>query len=88
MVDAALGVGVAIPPDDTHITSIGTLTLKRRAKPQETEMTEEIQAATPLADAKVFAKKHRINLEDAQKILDEHGENRKAADKAARRIAA
>jgi hypothetical protein len=80
--------GVAIPPDDTHITAIGTLTLKRCVKTQETKMTEETKAATPLADAKVFAKKHRIELEDAVKILEEHGENRKAADKAARRIAA
>ncbi|WP_164491887.1 MULTISPECIES: hypothetical protein [unclassified Rhizobium] len=51
-------------------------------------MTDNVQATTSLAEAKVFAKKHRIDIEDAQKILDEHGDNRKAADKAARRIAA
>ena len=39
-------------------------------------------------DAVTLAKKHRISLEDAKKILDEHGDNRKLADKAARRIAA
>lgn len=39
-------------------------------------------------DAVTLAKKHRISLEDAKIILDEHGDNRKLADKAARRIAA
>jgi hypothetical protein len=39
-------------------------------------------------DAKTLAKKHRIAVEDALKILAEHGTNRKASDKAARRIAA
>jgi hypothetical protein len=39
-------------------------------------------------DVITLAKKHRISLEDAQTILDEHGDNRKLADKAARRIAA
>lgn len=38
-------------------------------------------------DAKTLAKKHRISMEDAAKILDQHGSDRKAADKAARRIA-
>lgn len=51
-------------------------------------MTEKVHAATPLAEATVFAKKYRIDIEDARKILEEHGDNRKAADKAARRIAA
>jgi hypothetical protein len=39
-------------------------------------------------DPKILAKKHRISLEDAQKIISEHGHDRKAADKAARRVAA
>ncbi|MFP3547180.1 hypothetical protein SB748_27555 [Rhizobium sp. SIMBA_035] len=39
-------------------------------------------------DAITLAKKHRISLEDARAILEEHGDNRKLADKAARRIAA
>lgn len=39
-------------------------------------------------DAITLAKKHRISVSDAEKILEEHGANRKAADKAARRIAA
>jgi len=39
-------------------------------------------------DAITLAKKHRISLEEAKIILDEHGDNRKLADKAARRIAA
>ena len=38
-------------------------------------------------DAKTLAKKHRISLDDAGKILAEFGADRKAADKAARRIA-
>ncbi|WP_341487380.1 hypothetical protein [Pararhizobium sp. A13] len=53
-------------------------------------MTDKHQAHAPAKpnDVKVFAKKHRIELEDAQKILDEYGDDRKAADKAARRVAA
>ncbi|WP_426131276.1 hypothetical protein [Pararhizobium sp. PWRC1-1] len=51
-------------------------------------MTEHAQAATPIKDVITFAKKHRIQVDDAQKILDEYGEDRKNADKAARRIAA
>lgn len=39
-------------------------------------------------DVIVFAKKHRIDVEDAQKILEQYGDDRKNADKAARRIAA
>jgi hypothetical protein len=39
-------------------------------------------------DAITLAKKHRISVEDARAILDQHGDNRKLADKAARRIAA
>jgi hypothetical protein len=53
-------------------------------------MTEQTQAATPAKplDAKVIAKKFRITVEEAQAILDEYGHDRKAAEKAARRIAA
>jgi hypothetical protein len=51
-------------------------------------MTEETTAATPLKDVIVFAKKHRIDIEDAQKILDQYGDDLKNASKAARRIAA
>jgi len=50
-------------------------------------MTLEKQAATPLKDVKAFAQKHRIEMTDAQSILDQHGTDRKSADKAARRIA-
>ncbi len=39
-------------------------------------------------DAVTLAKKYRISVEDAQMILKEHGDNRKLADRAARRIAA
>ncbi|MBB3967205.1 MULTISPECIES: hypothetical protein [Rhizobium] len=38
-------------------------------------------------DAVTLAKKHRISVEDAQQIIEEHGDDRKASDKAARRIA-
>lgn len=38
-------------------------------------------------DIKTLAKKHRISLDDAAKILAEYGPDRKAADKAARRVA-
>jgi len=50
-------------------------------------MTEVVQAATPLKDVKAFANKYRIELEDAQKILAQYGDDKKAADKAARQIA-
>jgi hypothetical protein len=60
----------------------------RADPPKETNMTEQIQAATPLKDVIVFAKKHRIEIEDAQKILDQYGDDLKNASKAARRIAA
>lgn len=39
-------------------------------------------------DAITLAKKYRISVEDAQAVLDEHGDNRKLADKAARRVVA
>ena len=38
-------------------------------------------------DPKVLAKKHRITVDEAIKIISQHGSDRKAADKAARRIA-
>ncbi|MGQ3215166.1 MAG: hypothetical protein ACT6U0_23435 [Shinella sp.] len=38
-------------------------------------------------DAKTLAKKHRISVDDATKIVALHGSDRKAADKAARRVA-
>ncbi|WP_162246349.1 hypothetical protein [Rhizobium sp. Root1204] len=37
-------------------------------------MPEHDQAVTPLKDVIVFAKKHRIAVEDAQKILDQYGD--------------
>ncbi len=39
-------------------------------------------------DATTLAKKHRISVEDAKQIIDQYGDDRKSADKAARRIAA
>lgn len=51
-------------------------------------MPEHDQAVTPLKDVIVFAKKHRIAVEDAQKILDQNGDDIKNASKVARRIAA
>jgi hypothetical protein len=39
-------------------------------------------------DALKLAKKHRISIEDASKIVEHNGDDHKAADKAARRIAA
>lgn len=53
-------------------------------------MTDLKQAQTPAKpiDAKVLAKKFRISLEEAQAILDEYGDDKKVAEKAARRIAA
>jgi hypothetical protein len=38
-------------------------------------------------DAVYLAKKHRITEEDAKKIIETYGADRKASDKAARRIA-
>jgi hypothetical protein len=58
--------------------------------PKEKVMTER-QDASAFAqpyDAKTLAKKHRIDIEEAAKIIAEHGADRKATDKAARRIAA
>jgi hypothetical protein len=38
-------------------------------------------------EPKILAKKHRITLEEAEKVIAEHGADQKASDKAARRIA-
>ncbi|WP_200950871.1 hypothetical protein [Rhizobium sp. Root1220] len=48
---------------------------------------KDASASAPY-DAQTLAKKHRISIEEAQKIIAEHGADRKASDKAARRIAA
>ena len=49
--------------------------------------SKDASASAQNYDVKTLAKKHRISVEDAGKILAEHGADRKAADKAARRIA-
>ena len=46
-------------------------------------MSDVKEKANP---AIAFAKKHRISLEDAKAILEKHGEDRKSAEKEARRI--
>jgi hypothetical protein len=51
-------------------------------------MYQPNEAPAEAYDAKTLAKKHRIALEDALKIVAEYGADRKASDKAARRIAA
>jgi hypothetical protein len=51
-------------------------------------MENQQQAETQRKDVINFAKKHRIEIEDAQKIIAQYGDDRKNADKAARRIAA
>ena len=53
-------------------------------------MTDQSQAPKPAKpiDVKALAKKFRISLEEAQAILDEYGDDKKAAEKAARRVAA
>lgn len=53
-------------------------------------MTEQQSASAPsyAYDPKVLAKKHRISVDDAVKIIAVHGSDRKAIDKAARRVAA
>lgn len=53
-------------------------------------MTEQqgASASTRAYEPKILAKKHRISVEVAAKIIAEHGSDRKAIDKAARRIAA
>jgi hypothetical protein len=50
-------------------------------------MTDTKGASAPLNPVAV-AKKYRIAVEDAKKILAEHGDDSKAVHKAARRIAA
>ena len=56
----------------------------------ESEMSEANPASASAQpyDAKALAKKHRISVEDAQKIVAQYGSDRKSSDKAARRIAA
>lgn len=49
--------------------------------------SKDASASAQNFDAKTLAKKHRISVEDAANILAQYGDNRKAADKAARRIA-
>jgi hypothetical protein len=57
---------------------------------QENNMTNlnDAGASSSAYEPKVLAKKYRISLEDAQNIIAQYGPDRKAADKAARRIAA
>jgi hypothetical protein len=57
---------------------------------KEIIMTQQQDAAASAQsyEPKTLAKKHRISVEEAEKIIAEHGSDRKAADKAARRIAA
>lgn len=55
---------------------------------QETLMDHQPKPTTASKDVITFAKKHRIEIEDAQNILAQYGDDRKNADKAARRIAA
>jgi hypothetical protein len=56
----------------------------------EIDMTnqQDASASAQPYDAKTLAKKHRISIEDAEKIIAQYGADRKASDKAARRIAA
>ncbi|MDP9590601.1 hypothetical protein [Shinella sumterensis] len=49
--------------------------------------SKDASASAQNFDAKTLAKKHRISVEDAANILAQYGDDRKAADKAARRIA-
>ncbi|MGO4569457.1 hypothetical protein AB4Z52_31525 [Rhizobium sp. 2YAF20] len=49
--------------------------------------TMDANASEKPYDAVYLAKKHRITMEDAKKIIETHGADRKASDKAARRIA-
>ncbi|MDO9415557.1 hypothetical protein [Pararhizobium sp.] len=50
-------------------------------------MTVQQASAAP-KDVIIFAKKHRISVHDAARILEQFANDRKSADKAARRIAA
>jgi hypothetical protein len=60
------------------------------AASMEIIMSDNNSASAPekAYDPVTLAKKHRISIEDAKAIVDECGADRKAADKAARRIAA
>jgi aminoglycoside/choline kinase family phosphotransferase len=49
---------------------------------------QDAAASDQSYDVKTLAKKHRIEIEDAEKIISQYGSDRKACDKAARRIAA
>ncbi len=49
---------------------------------------KDAPASSLAYEPKVLAKKYRIDIEDAVKILEQHGADKKAVDKAARRIAA
>jgi hypothetical protein len=49
--------------------------------------TMDANASEKPYDAVYLAKKHRITVEDAKKIIETHGADRKASDKTARRIA-
>lgn len=49
--------------------------------------TKSATAPDQTYDAKTLAKKHRISVDDATKIIEQHGPDRKAVDKAARRVA-
>ena len=53
-------------------------------------MTDQNQAPAPAKpiDVKALAKKFRIDIEEAQAIVAQYGDDKKAAEKAARRIAA
>ncbi len=50
--------------------------------------TNGASASDKAYDPVVLAKKHRISVEDAMEIIEKYGSDLKAADKAARRIAA
>ena len=52
-----------------------------------TDLKQATEPAKPI-DPKVLAKKFRITVEEAEAILNEYGDDKKAAEKAARRIAA
>lgn len=51
-----------------------------------TDQQDAVASVQPY-DAKTLAKKHRISVEDAQQIIEQYGSDKKACDKAARRVA-
>lgn len=63
----------------------------RQSLPNPKEKTvsnlNDASASAKSDDVKTLAKKHRISVEDATKIVAQFGADRKACDKAARRIA-